>query len=97
VIIPLLDEHRFSPYVRAVLRSALMGNIPREMPKVPKIAPSQEKNTCLAVERELLARIRECAQRLGLPLNHFLRALLFCWEAEEVKLRVPPEQYFRAA
>jgi hypothetical protein len=97
VILPLLDEHRFSPYVRAILAEAVKGNIPEDLPRVPPIAAALEKNTCLAVDRDLLARVRDCARRLGLPLNHFLRALIFRRLADEVSLRVPPERYFEAA
>lgn len=96
-IIPLLDEHRFSPYVRAILVEAVRGNIPRDLPRVPPIAAALEKNTCLAVERALLAEARECARQMGLSLNHFLRALIFQRDLEEVRLRVPPEQYFHKA
>jgi hypothetical protein len=96
-IIPLLDEHRFSPYVRALLIDAVRGNIPRDLQRVPPIAAALEKNTCLAVERALLAEVRECAKSLGLSLNHFLRALIFFRDIEDVKLRVPPEQFLHKA
>lgn len=95
-VIPLLDEHRFSPYVRAILMEAVEGKIPSDLPQVPPIVAALEKNTCLAVERSLLARVRECARRLGLPLNHFLRALLFFYpECGEAKLRLPPDQFLK--
>jgi hypothetical protein len=91
-ILPLLDEHRFSPYVRAVLAEAVSGKIPKTLPQVPPIAAVLEKNTCLAVDKSLLARARDCARQMGLPLNHFLRALLFEREGEVAWLRIPPEQ-----
>lgn len=98
VILPLLDEHRFSPYARAILAEAVKGNLPRDLSPVPPIVAALEKNTCLAIERELLARARDCARRLGLTLNQFLRAVLFRWEGRDaVQLRVPPDQYLKEA
>lgn len=98
-IIPLLDEHRFSPYVRTLLVDALDRGLPEIMQRVPPIAAALEKNTCLAVEKALLARARERAQSIGLSLNHFLRALIFLREfnSDVVRLRVPPEQYLNTS
>jgi hypothetical protein len=97
-IIPLLDEHRFSPYVRTLLVDALERGLPESMPRVPPIAAALEKNTCLAVEKALLARARDRARSIGLSLNHFLRALIFLrdFSGEAVHLRVSPEQYLNS-
>jgi hypothetical protein len=97
-ILPLLDSHSFSAYVRARLAEALRGNLPTPLPRVPSIVAALEKNTCLAIEREQLAQAKECAALHGMSLNHFLRAVLFAWERAEsgqVELRFPSEVFLR--